>query len=259
MTDPVNGLTQGGNATVYVSDLPRAVGFYTERLGMASSWANDYVANLDAGRGFTVALVRASDGMPVPGTAGSITMTLTVSRPLDEAIAELRAAGIDVSGPFDSDRIRLAVVADPDGNRLSIAEYPKPQLRAKDGTSIAIEQPPLFSSLGLQWTRVEDDCVEVELASRPDLLGPAGLFQGGVMATLADAAAGLCAATCLGHQVVATRDLFLRYLAPFTTGTLRATARPLSVGSGGAVIRVELVDRDAGDVVGEASLAFSRI
>src|SRR4029450_14094028 len=99
-------------------------------------------------------------------------MTRTVSRPLDEAIAVLRASGIAVTGPFDSDRIRLAVVADPDGNRLSIAEYPKHQLRAKDGTSIAIEQPPLFSSLGLQWTRVEDDGVEGELASRPRLVGP---------------------------------------------------------------------------------------
>jgi catechol 2,3-dioxygenase-like lactoylglutathione lyase family enzyme len=114
---------QGGNATIYVSEMQRSVDFYTGVLGMRLVFrAGDHWAQLDAG-GLAIGLHPASDGNPAPGTPGGITVGLSVDVPIAEAVASLAAHGVAVRGPEPGGGgVTLAFFADPDGNPLYLAE-----------------------------------------------------------------------------------------------------------------------------------------
>jgi len=50
-------MLKGGNATIYVSDMDRAVAFYTETLGLGLTFrAGDHWAGIDAGDGLQLGL-----------------------------------------------------------------------------------------------------------------------------------------------------------------------------------------------------------
>jgi catechol 2,3-dioxygenase-like lactoylglutathione lyase family enzyme len=114
---------QGGNATIYVSDMQRAVDFYTGALGLRLVFrADDHWAQLDAG-GMAIGLHPAADHNPAPGTPGAITVGLAVDVPIAEAIAALAAHGVEVRGPVPGGGgTSLAFFSDPDGNPLYLAE-----------------------------------------------------------------------------------------------------------------------------------------
>jgi catechol 2,3-dioxygenase-like lactoylglutathione lyase family enzyme len=116
---------QGGNATIYVSDMQRSVDFYTGVLGLRLIYrVDDHWAQLDAG-GLAIALHPASDRSPAAGTPGGITVGLSVDVPIVEAIAALAASGVEVHGPAPGGGgVVLAFFADPDGNPLYLAEKP---------------------------------------------------------------------------------------------------------------------------------------
>jgi catechol 2,3-dioxygenase-like lactoylglutathione lyase family enzyme len=118
---------QGGNATIYVSDMQRSVDFYTGVLGLRLLFrADDHWAQLDAGGGLAIGLHPASDHSPTPGTPGGITVGLSVDIPIDEAVAALTAHGVHVHGPIPGGGgVALAFFADPDGNPLYLAEEPR--------------------------------------------------------------------------------------------------------------------------------------
>ena len=53
-------MIQGGNATIYVSDMDRAVGFYTSTLGLKLQFrAGNHWAQVDAGKGLQIGLTPA--------------------------------------------------------------------------------------------------------------------------------------------------------------------------------------------------------
>jgi catechol 2,3-dioxygenase-like lactoylglutathione lyase family enzyme len=114
---------QGGNATIYVSDMQRAVDFYTGPLGLRLVFrAGEHWAQLDAG-GMAIGLHPASPDNPAPGTPGGITVGLSVDVPIAEAVAILVAHGVAVRGPVPGGGgTALAFFADPDGNPLYLAE-----------------------------------------------------------------------------------------------------------------------------------------
>lgn len=127
MSEPA-GLLSGGNATILVSDMDRAVAFYVEALGLSLTYrtGGDW-ASIDAGGGFSLGLHSARHGGPQPGTGGSITVGLTVSRPIDEVVAALQAHGVQFHGPvLDQGFVKLAFFQDPDGNALYLSETPAP-------------------------------------------------------------------------------------------------------------------------------------
>ena len=65
----------GGNATVMVSNMDRAVEFYTRTLGLKlSSRFGDEWAEVEAGPGLTIGLHPAGNG-PKPGIEGSISVS----------------------------------------------------------------------------------------------------------------------------------------------------------------------------------------
>lgn len=114
----------GGNATVYVADLDRAIDFYTSTLRLELRMrSGDAWAEVIAGEGLTIGLHRVDEAAAAPAM-GSIRIGLHVEGPLDEAVAELTAEGVAVEGPVaDDGPVRLAHFNDPDGNPLYLWEF----------------------------------------------------------------------------------------------------------------------------------------
>lgn len=124
---PGMGLIEGGNATIYVSDMDAALAFYTEVLGLAlSSRSGEDWATVDAGGGLSLGLHRASHpGAPAPGQRGAISVGFAVTRPIAEVMAALAERGVTFRGPVaDHGFVKLAFFTDPDGNALYLAETP---------------------------------------------------------------------------------------------------------------------------------------
>ena len=119
-------MIEGGTPTIYVSDMDRAVQFYTEVLGLRLiSRHGDEWASVDAGKGLTLGLHPAAKRMGAPGTLGSINVGLNVTESIDEVVRTLESRGVTFDGPIKGDAngsIRLAFFGDPDGNSLYLCE-----------------------------------------------------------------------------------------------------------------------------------------
>ncbi len=119
-------MIEGGTPTIYVSDMDRAVEFYTAVLGLRleSRYDNEW-ASVDAGKGMTIGLHPAAERMGAPGTLGSINIGFNVTESLDEVVRTLESRGVTFDGPISGDAngsIRLAFFGDPDGNSLYLCE-----------------------------------------------------------------------------------------------------------------------------------------
>src|SRR6478672_5402165 len=110
--------------TIYVSDMDRAVKFYTEALGLKLQYqAGPEWASIDAGRGLVLGLHGARGEQPLAGQSGSISVGLLVDEPLDRVVETLKGRGVEFRGPIrDDTAIRLAFFGDPDGNDLYLCE-----------------------------------------------------------------------------------------------------------------------------------------
>lgn len=116
---------RGGNASVYISDMDRAVAFYTGALGLplrtriGGEWAE-----IDAGDGLVIGLHPARPPeTPPPGAAGAINIELRVTESLEEVVADLGGRGVTFNGPIlDYENVRLASLSDPDGNAILLAQ-----------------------------------------------------------------------------------------------------------------------------------------
>src|ERR1700683_1243271 len=85
----------GGNATVFVSNMDRAVQFYTEVLGLKlTNRFGDSWATVDAGKGLTIGLHPASPKYPAPGTKGGIVLGMEVEGAIDKVVASLGKKGV---------------------------------------------------------------------------------------------------------------------------------------------------------------------
>ncbi len=119
-------MIRGGNATIYVSDMDRAVRFYMQDLGLNLLFqAGHHWAQLDAGGGLQIGLHPKTDQSPIPGTPGAITVGFLVDEPIDRVVATLKQRGVVFHGPVIDDAkgtIRLAFFSDPDGNPLYLCE-----------------------------------------------------------------------------------------------------------------------------------------
>jgi uncharacterized protein (TIGR00369 family) len=99
------------------------------------------------------------------------------------------------------------------------------------------------SSLGLHWSSPVDGSggLIVEMDLRPDLCGPAGSLEGGVVSTIIDVA-GASAIAFQAQAMVATDHMAISFLAPGRIGPIRATGTPLRVGKTSGVAEVRVID-----------------
>jgi len=116
----------GGNATVYVSDMDRAVAFYVGTLGLAlRSRAGHHWAEVAAGADLVIGLHPQSEKSPAPGASGAILIGFNIDEPMADAVERLTQKGVQFRGPIVNDEeagIALAFFGDPDGNDLYLCQ-----------------------------------------------------------------------------------------------------------------------------------------
>ena len=117
----------GGNATVLVSNMDRAVQFYTQTLGLKlTNRFGDHWATVDAGKGLTIGLHPASPKYPAPGTKGGMMLGMEVEGSLDSVVARLGEKGVQFKGSIIRDQAGNFIhLEDPDGNEIYLWETVK--------------------------------------------------------------------------------------------------------------------------------------
>lgn len=102
-------------------------------------------------------------------------------------------------------------------------------------------RPGHMSAMGTRVLTVEPGHVHLAIDRRPDLLQFSGHFHGGVIAALADHAAGGAVTTALPPgRIAVTIDLHVNFLAPANGAVLNAKARAVQAGSTIGVAQVDL-------------------
>jgi predicted enzyme related to lactoylglutathione lyase len=117
-------MISGGNATVFVSNMDRAVRFYTETLGLKlTNRFGDHWATVEAGKGLTIGLHPASARYPSPGTKGAIMLGMEIDDAIERVVARLSEKGVEVKGSIVRDESgNFAHLEDPDGNEIYLWE-----------------------------------------------------------------------------------------------------------------------------------------
>jgi len=113
-------MVSGGNATIFISNMDRAIHFYTEVLGMKlTNRFGDHWATVDAGRGLTIGLHPASSKYPAPGTKGAMMLGLEIDEPIEGAISRLSEKGVRFTGSIVQEMSgKFIHLEDPDGNEI---------------------------------------------------------------------------------------------------------------------------------------------
>ncbi len=114
-------MIDGGNATLFVSDMDKAVDFYTRVLGLRLRMrAADHWAEVDAGSGFVIGLHPRSPLAGEPGSVGAMQIGLNVTEKLEEVAERLAKDGVQLDGGItdDGEVGRFARLSDMDGNRI---------------------------------------------------------------------------------------------------------------------------------------------
>jgi len=102
--------------------------------------------------------------------------------------------------------------------------------------------PGYTSSMGTRVLAAEAGYVELALDRRPDLLQINGFFHGGIIAGLADHAAGGAVTTALPkNRFAVTLCLQVNFLAPANGETLIARAKAVLAGSTIGVAQVDVI------------------
>jgi predicted enzyme related to lactoylglutathione lyase len=114
----------GGNATVFVSNMDRAVRFYTEVLGLKlTNRFGDHWATVEAGKGLTIGLHPASSKYPAPGTKGAMMLGMEVDEKIERVVARLSERGAQIQGSVIRDESGNFVhLEDPDANEIYLWE-----------------------------------------------------------------------------------------------------------------------------------------
>jgi catechol 2,3-dioxygenase-like lactoylglutathione lyase family enzyme len=116
-------MIHGGNATIYVSDMDRAVEFYTRTLGLKleNRYGNEW-ASIDAGGGLKLGLhpTPSQHDAAAKRAVAAVEIGFDVEQPLEQVVAELRRRGVELHDVPEDPKaeVRLVRFHDPDGNGL---------------------------------------------------------------------------------------------------------------------------------------------
>ena len=117
-------MISGGNATIFISTMDRAIEYYTAVLGLklTNRFGNDWATG-EAGKGLTIGLHPASPKYPAPGTKGAMMLGLEVGEKIDTVVYRLKENGVKIEGAIVLiETGNFAHFDDPDGNELYIWE-----------------------------------------------------------------------------------------------------------------------------------------
>lgn len=116
---------RGGNSSIYVADMDRAVRFYTDAVGLrlrlriGNEWAE-----LDAGDGMIIGLhLPGLSTIVKPGSPGAINIELRVTGEIEGVVEQLKRRGVVFVTTIENYKnVRLAKFHDPDGNCIVLAQ-----------------------------------------------------------------------------------------------------------------------------------------
>ena len=113
-----------GNVTIYVTEMDRAVRFYTGTLGLKLAYRfGDHWASVEVGKGLTIGLHPASTPNPPAVPKGGPTIGLELTGTIEEAMKTLEGRGVRFHGLADEGKAgKFAHFEDPDGNLLYLAQ-----------------------------------------------------------------------------------------------------------------------------------------
>jgi predicted enzyme related to lactoylglutathione lyase len=105
----------------YVSDMDKAIQFYTETLGLPLKIRFDnYWAEVDAGP-ITIGLHPTEDGKkPKQGGGGTISFRVA---DIESFVEEIKKKGANVGKIQTPERGKFAMISDPDGNMIHVVEF----------------------------------------------------------------------------------------------------------------------------------------
>jgi catechol 2,3-dioxygenase-like lactoylglutathione lyase family enzyme len=117
---------RSGNVTIYVTNMDRAVRFYTETLGLKLAYRfGDHWASVECGKGLTIGL-HPTDAPPADAVWPSKARTaigLELEGTMEEAMKRLESKGVQFEGIINEGKAgRFNHFHDPDGNLLYLAE-----------------------------------------------------------------------------------------------------------------------------------------
>jgi 1,4-dihydroxy-2-naphthoyl-CoA hydrolase len=109
-------------------------------------------------------------------------------------------------------------------------------------TELIHKQIPLCATLGIRANTFQPDEVALSLDWTPDLCTSNNVLHGGIIMTLADSVAGVCAYLNLPDRATgtATVEAKTNFLAATRYGTVTAHSRPLHVGIRTIVVEAEV-------------------
>ena len=109
----------------------------------------------------------------------------------------------------------------------------------------AINAKGFTAAAGFRIVAVQPGSAEVSLARRPDLLQFFGHFHGGVIAALADQAAGIAVTSSLpSGKIGVTVEIKVNFLSPADGGELVARAKTLKMSGSIGVATVEVFSKN---------------
>ena len=111
-----------GPVSLTVADLPRALAFYTERLGFRVHAAGGGIAQLGAGAGDLLVLVERKEAPRAPGATGlfHFAVLLPSRKALSLALARLADTRTLLHGAADHLVSESLYLADPEGNEFCV-------------------------------------------------------------------------------------------------------------------------------------------
>jgi catechol 2,3-dioxygenase-like lactoylglutathione lyase family enzyme len=119
-SSPSDALVSGGHAIIYVSDMDRAIDFYSKTLGLRlTNRFENHFATVEVGS-LVLAIHPQTARTPIPGTKGSVTLGLVVDEPIDIVLARLAQRGVRMTGR--SETAQFVEIEDPDGHVITLWE-----------------------------------------------------------------------------------------------------------------------------------------
>jgi catechol 2,3-dioxygenase-like lactoylglutathione lyase family enzyme len=115
---------RSGNVTIYVTNMDRAVRFYTETLGLKLAYRfGDHWASIECGKGLTIGLHPTTEPVRAGEFKNAPSIGLELEGTLEEAMKTLDSRGLKFEGVFNEGKSgKFAHFHDPDGNLLYLAE-----------------------------------------------------------------------------------------------------------------------------------------
>lgn len=108
-------------ASVAVKDIDKAAAWYAEFLGSSGSRPMPEVVEWMFPRGGGLQVYKGAE------RAGQCSFTLAVSD-LEEVVGKLTSMGVPIGDRTANERVKTAMVKDPDGNSIAIAQASDPSL-----------------------------------------------------------------------------------------------------------------------------------